>query len=107
MASGDEPDGELRQQLVLTGLSYADWELEAIRLLQAAEGSTVGGFVDANNLVRAGEIADAIDEELAMLDQISAGVRGEVGGQVSGVRDRLVALRDRIRAAARRLHGLT
>lgn len=99
---------DLRQRLELTGLSYADWELESETLRHAADASARSGLVDGDNLVRAGEIVDAIDVELAMLDQISAGVSNvEVAGQVRGERDRLVALRDQIRGAARKMHGLT
>ena len=99
---------DLRQRLELTGLSYADWELESETLRHAADASARSGLVDGYNLVRAGEIVDAIDAELAMLDQISVGLSDdEVAGQVQGVRDRLVALRDQIRDAARTMHGLT
>lgn len=103
-----DPDTDLRQRLELTGLSYADWELESEALRRAADGSARSGLIDGRNLVRAGEIADAIDAELAMLDQVSVGLSNEeIGGQVQGVRNRLVALRDEIRHAARKMHGLT
>jgi hypothetical protein len=69
----DAPDSDHRSQLELTGLSYADWELESEALRRAADGSARGGLVDAQHLVRAGEIADAIDAELAMLDKVSTG----------------------------------
>ena len=103
----DAPDSDLRQRLELVGLSYADWELESEGLRRAADGSAGSGLVDAHNLVRAGEIADAIDAELLSLDEVAEGAGKEVAGQVKGVRDRLVALRDEIRRAARKMHGLT
>ena len=104
----DDPDSDLRQQLELTGLSYADWERDSEELRRAADGSARGGFVDGAHLVRAGEIAAAINDEVAMLDEISETiVSEEVAGQVKGVRDRLVALRDAIQQAARKMHGLT
>jgi len=103
----DAPSSDLRQRLELVGLSYADWELESEALRRAADGSAGSGLVDAHNLVRAGEIADAIDAELVSLGEVSADiVDGETAGQVQGVRDRLVALRDEIRRAARKMHGL-
>jgi hypothetical protein len=105
---GDGPNSALRQQLELVGASYADWDAEVRRIVMAADrAETSGGFVDAHNLVRAGEIADAIDAELAGLGDISTDLAGEVAGQVVGVRDRLIALRDAVRDAARRLHGRT
>lgn len=104
----DDPDGDIRQQLELTGLSYADWELESEALRRAADASAHTGFIDGHHLVRAGEIAEAIDAELVMLDEVAAGLgTGELAQQVQGIRDRLVALRDEIRRAARKMHGLT
>lgn len=104
----DGPDSALRQHLQLVGQSYADWDAEVRQIVMAADRvETSGGFVDANNLVRAGEIAEAIDAEVAGLGEISVDLPGEVAGQVDGVRDRLIALRDTVREAARRLHGRT
>jgi hypothetical protein len=75
--------------------------------MAADRAETSGGFVDARNLVRAGEMTEAIDAELAGLSDISVDLAGEVAGQVAGVRDRLIALRDAVCDAARRLHGRT
>jgi hypothetical protein len=104
----DDANSTLRQQLELVGSSYADWDAEVRRIVMAADRvETSGGFVDAQNLVRAGEIAEAIDAELAGLRDISVHLTGEVAGQVAGVNDRLIALRELVRDAARRLHGRT
>lgn len=104
----DAPESALRRQLELVGAAYADWEAEVRRIVIAADrAETSGGFVDAQNLVRAGEIADAIDTELAGLRDISIDLAGDVAGQVAGVSDRLIVLRDQVRDAARRLHGRT
>lgn len=101
-------DGALRQHIELVGLAYADWEAEIQRIALAADrAETSGGFVDAQNLVRAGEIAEEIGLELQGLDEISIDLAGEAAGQVSEVKDRLVALRDLARDAARRIHGRT
>lgn len=103
----DAPDSDIRQRLELIGLSYADWELESEALRRAADGAAGTGLVDGAHLVRAGQIADEIDAELAALDQVAQSLDPEVAGQVQSVRDRLVALRDAIRNAARQMHGLT
>ncbi len=104
----DGPNSALRQQLELVGTAYADWDAEVRRIVMAADrAETSGGYVDAQNLVRAGEIAQAIDAELAGLGDICVDLAGEVAGQIAGVRDRLIALRDAVRDAARRLHGRT
>jgi hypothetical protein len=104
----DDPDSDLRQQLELTGVSYADWERESQELRSAADGSARGGFVDGAHLTRAGEIVSSIKEELAMLNEVGQTITSqEVAGQVEGIRSRLVALRDEIRQAARKMHGLT
>lgn len=107
-AASDAPNSALRQQLELAGTAYADWDAEVRRIVMAADrAETSGGYVDARNLVRAGEIAEAIDAELAGLGDVSVDLAGEAAGQVAGIRDRLIALRDAVRDAARRLHGRT
>jgi hypothetical protein len=107
-AAPDGPHSALRQQLELVGIAYADWDAEVRRIVMAADrAETGGGFVDAHNLVRAGEIAEAIDAELAGLGDVSVDLAGAAAGQVAGIRDRLIALRDAVREAARRLHGRT
>jgi hypothetical protein len=104
----DGPNSALRQQIQLVGAAYADWDAEVRRIVMAADrAETSGGYVDAHNLVRAGEIADAIDTELAGLGDLSADLAGDAAGQIAGVRDRLIVLRDAVRDAARRLHGRT
>ncbi len=97
----------LRQQLELTGLSYADWELEAAALRRAADGSAAGGFIDGQHLVRSGELIMLIEAELAMLDEVGARATGETASQLDGVRSRLKALAASILEASRKMHGLT
>lgn len=106
MTDQDEEE-RLRARVELTGLSYADWEMEANSLKRAADAAALGGYVDGQHLVRAGELADAIDAEILMLDEVGVNATGELAGQLSGVRNRLAALRDSIRGAARKMHGLT
>ncbi|RUT29272.1 hypothetical protein EMQ25_14185 [Arsenicitalea aurantiaca] len=96
----------LREQLALTGLSYADWEGEALDLERAADAAEGGRYVDRRHLQRAGELVSQIDSELGMLEEIAQDARGEMVAQILGVRDRLEALSRRIREAARRMHGL-
>ena len=100
-------EDDLRRRLALTGLSYADWEQESVELRRAADLATIGGFVDGKHLVRAGEIVEVINAEIAMLDELAPSVAGEVAGQLAGVRDRLTALRTSIQEAARQMHGMT
>lgn len=103
----DPSEGALSRQVKLTRMLYEDWEQEAQRLIAAAESAQIGGFVDGLNLVRAGEIADLIDQELVTLENVSVETVGESAALVAGVRDRLIALRNSIRDAARKMHGLT
>lgn len=103
----DRATDDVRQQLELTGLAYADWDREAAELRRLTDRSALSGLVDREHLHRAAEMAVAIEAEIRMLDGLGAGVDDETGQQIRGIRDRLGALLEGLREAERKLRDAT
>jgi predicted alpha/beta hydrolase len=103
----DPTTDDVRQQLELTGLAYADWEKESADLRRITDRSALSGFVDRDHLQRAAEMAAAIEAEMRMLDGLGAGVDDETAQQIRGIRDRLGALLEGLREAERKLRDTT
>lgn len=100
--SNDRND-DVRQQLELTGLAYADWDRESAELRRVADRAALSGLVDRDHLQRAAEMATAIDSEIRMLDRLNSGVDDEIAQQIHGIRDRLSAVLEGVREAERKL----
>jgi hypothetical protein len=97
---------DLRLQMELTGLSYADWEREAIRLQHVAERSAATGFLDTQHLGRAEQIDEAIADEIEVVEDVTPLMDEESAGQLAGIRDRLAALRQRVHDVTLRMRRL-
>jgi len=98
---------DVRMMMELTGLSYADWEKDALRLQRAADRSAASGLLDNQHLGRAAEIEASIDDEIAIVDDIGSMVDAETAGQLGTIRTKLWALRERIHGALQKMSGLT
>lgn len=101
----DDRHDEIRQQLELTGLAYADWEKQSVELRRLADRAASSGLVDSNRLQQAAKMAAAIAGEIRMLDGLGTEVDDETAQQIHGTRDRLAALLAGVREAERRLQA--
>jgi hypothetical protein len=98
---------DVSRKLHLAELSYQDWEQEAARLERAAGGAEWGGFVDGQHLVQAGELVEAIDQELTVMDTFGTQLPLAVADEVASVRSQLLGLRQRLLVLSRSMHGMT
>jgi len=76
--------------LMIDGLSYSDWEDDADRLRQLANGT---GRVSKRHLARAEKLMSNLNEELEAIASVSGSLTGFDAIRVACVRDLLVAFR--------------
>ncbi len=107
MTKPSDDDNSLKAQMQLTGLSYASWEKDSERLERAADQADRTGYLDAQHIHRAEQVAAAIGDEVEMVEDVQDMADAETAGELVGVRARLMALWNRVRGAAERMRRTT
>lgn len=90
----------------LTGLDYEDWERSAERASRAAELCERTGLLDARHLDEVDRMAEAIIDELEIVDDVRDLSDAQTAFELGAVRRRLAVLRDRIHEAGLRMKRL-
>src|SRR4051812_19943496 len=90
--------------LMIDGLSYADWEDDADRLRQLANGT---GRVTKRSLARTEKLLSNLNDEIGAIDSVSHTLAGFDAIRVGCVRDLLVAFRISVRETQRLLIART
>jgi hypothetical protein len=85
---------------MIDGLSYADWEDDADRLRQLANGT---GRVTKRSLTQTEKLLASLNDEIGAIDSISHTLTGFDAIRVGCVRDLLVAFRISVRETQRLL----
>jgi hypothetical protein len=90
----------------LTGLSYSDWEKEAEQMQHATERSEKTGLLDALHLTHADAIADALEDEIHIVDDVRDLADPQTALELGSIRTRLAGMRDKVTTAQRRMVAL-
>jgi hypothetical protein len=99
-------NGYVERRLGLTRCSIAVWKVDVDYIAAARTGSANSGYVDANNLIRAGQVLAEIEAEQRVLRHLADGPVPDLD-RIAELSDLLDTLRCRLLASSREMHGLT
>lgn len=97
----------LDERLGLTRSSIGVWRADADYLVAAEAASAATGLVDAQNLVRAGEMLQQIEAETRVLQHLLEAAGAETAAHIEQMLKLLGEIEAQVKGTSRRLHGLT
>jgi hypothetical protein len=95
-----------KQRLALTEFSLPVWRGDADYLAEAAAGSATTGLVDAQNVLRAGEIIEQIETERRVLQTLQEETRGPWVQRILDLMAEMDRIETRVKSTYRQMNGL-
>jgi hypothetical protein len=94
------------ERLALTELSLPVWREDAEYLSHAVAASDATGFIDAHNVLRAGEIIDQIETERQVLQGLQQNARGPAFQRILDLIAVIDGIDAQVKTAYRHMNGL-